>query len=206
MAAAAAAAADSFVRFCTDLFSTVLKCIREREGKGRKERRARARRQNDDSLPSTRIQKSEIGFGRGRKREIHEYWVRSALLHSPRAPHTGPPAVQRPAANKISTKKGTDCLRVQKTPKRRTGFKKPKKWRLLSSRPNELFSWSCHAFALLNDDVENSFQKTRDGSRVEADRASERAQVKEPILLFHRRRAAPPSPSLPLSFPLFSFR
>ena len=40
MAAAAAAAADSFVRFCTDLFSTVLKCIREREGK---EGAARAR-------------------------------------------------------------------------------------------------------------------------------------------------------------------
>ena len=115
-----AAAADSFVRFCTDLFSTVLKCIREREGK-EGAARARARRQNDDSLPSTRIQKSEIGFGRGRKREIHEYWVRSALLHSPRAPHTGPPAVQPgPAANKIFTKKGTPIDRQSKRPRNGT--------------------------------------------------------------------------------------
>lgn len=56
---------DSFVRFCIDLFSTVLKCIRSGG-------------EMTTLFSTTRTQKSEIGFGRGRKREIHEYWV----LHS----------------------------------------------------------------------------------------------------------------------------
>ena len=72
---------DSFVRFCIDLFSTVLKCIR-----GRDEREEqRARRRNDDSLPRE-LKSPKLDLEEGEKREIHEYWV--LLLSTLRVHHT----------------------------------------------------------------------------------------------------------------------
>ena len=113
----------------------------------------------------------------GGKKEIHEYWDLSTPLFALLVHHTLDLPLLRDPQQMRSPQKTPIDLESKKTPERQSEFKKPKEWRLLLSRPNELFSWmelSCprHASARLNDDVENSFQKTRDGGGRRRERAS----------------------------------